>query len=128
MESELIIESYKIHASVVKDLGIFGLQALITINAGAVIALLTFIPKVASLREFSFSFQRMKCSLLFFIAGLFFAFFATASTYFMAQLQILNAGNVGFLSLLLWMMLPALFSFASFSIGAFQAIRSVDEK
>lgn len=110
-------------AEVVKEVGIFGLKTLLTLNSGAALVLLTFVGNVYGKTETSIVINLfwLKSAMGMFLAGIFFVMLSVMSTYLLAQLS--PAGHSrGFLS---WMVAPAVLSFVSFALGFLCAIFSL---
>lgn len=115
-----------VQAEVIKELGLFGLKTLLTLNAGACLAILVFLGNVLAAENTAAKVEAsaIRCSMLWFIIGIALALFAVTATYILAQLQM--SGNARALKLssfafLAIMILPAICSFIAFSIGAWTA-------
>lgn len=112
----------------VKELGMFALKSLLTLNAGACLALLAFLANVLSADKSSahIDLATLRMSLGWFLAGIGFVFLEIAISYLVAQLssvgRALTQNLWCFLSL---MILPPLLSFVAFACGAWQAMTAV---
>lgn len=112
---------------IVKDVGIFGLKTLVTLNSGAVIVLLAFLGNTYCNKADSISIDitSIKCSMFVFLGGICAAFLSIVLTYVLAQSHeepwVENMPSHYFLSI---MMVPAFLSFAFFLWGFIRATLS----
>ncbi len=124
MELQARIE---IQANLVKELGIFALKALLTINSGASLAIVAIAMRQSeAISELSYLHQ-LQTALWCFLGGIVFVFMAIAVTYVSVQRSLSRIGSEQPPKLaihLLGMMAPAVMSFASFIAGSFFVIRA----
>lgn len=118
----------ELHAEVVKDLGIFALQALITINAGAIIALISLTPLAVDSENLRIEIPKIKRAILFFLFGLAMSFVSILITYFTAQLSVVGIDVLSFGWHVFFMTFPPSLSFLFFCLGAHKASKSISEQ
>ena len=77
------------HNDVIKDVGIFGLKTLVTLNSGAVIVLLAFLGNIYGKKGGSISIDvtNIKNSMFLFLFGICAALLSIFLTYMLAQLH-----------------------------------------
>ena len=114
---------------VIKDIGIFAIKSLLTLNAGAIIVLLTFVGNIDDSATVAFDIIRLKESMFAFLLGLSMVFGAITVTYFSAQQHLSNLGFSGqsFSWFIVKMVVPSALSFFAFVIGVFLAISGIDK-
>ncbi len=112
---------------VIKDVGIFGLKTLVTLNSGAVIVLLAFLGNIYGKESGSINIDiaNIKDSMCLFLFGICTALLSIAVTYLLAQLhQEPWVKNMPRYCLISIMVVPALFSFVFFLWGFVRTILS----
>lgn len=115
-------------SDVIKDVGIFGLKTLVTLNSGATIVLLAFLGNTVGKEGGSISVDigNIRCSMFLFLFGICGALLSIILTYVFAQereeLWVKNMPPRCRLSI---MLVPAIFSFAFFLIGFVLAALSI---
>jgi hypothetical protein len=82
-------------AEMIKEVGLYGLKTLLTINAGAIIVLLSFVGSIDDSTKVIFDIFRLKLSMYFFLAGLTMIIFAIAIIYVNAQNTFVNRKAAG---------------------------------
>ncbi|QEE34758.1 hypothetical protein FTO60_02940 [Octadecabacter sp. SW4] len=82
---EVNLEYYRINMELTRDLGLFAIKTLMTLNSGAFIVLLTFIGNTAAESQFVVSLDELKNSLLLFLLGLGLTALSIAVTYVHSQ-------------------------------------------
>jgi hypothetical protein len=118
------------HSDVVREVGIFGLKALITLNSGGSLVVLSFLGSVIGAEEniLSVNVPAFKWSIGVFLAGIFFAMVSVISTYVLAQMSAARhprLATMGFAFHLSWMVVPAMLSFFAFAVGVILALQGV---
>ena len=114
-------------SDVIKDVGIFGLKALVTLNSGAVIVLLAFLGNTYGKEGSSINIDiaNIKVSMFLFLFGISTAFLSIVVTYLLAQLhQEPWVKNMSRYCLISIMVVPALLSFVFFVLGFIRTILS----
>lgn len=101
-----------IHAHVVRELGIYGIKATITLNAGAFGVVLSNAENLTN----------VKSVLWFFFIGLIFSGLAIAITYVSAQRASAGHSALGYKTHMALMIVPTSTAFLFFLIGAATAI------
>lgn len=113
-----------------RELGLFGLKALLTLNGGAIIVLLAFLGNVLGYEKFDnlVSMPLIEASIVAFLLGLLFCFVSAAINMLLAlnyaeekEDDPLNEMSV----LLFWLIVPALASFGFFAVGVLVALEAV---
>jgi hypothetical protein len=119
------------HTEVIKEVGIFGLKTLLTLNSGASIVLLAFVGNIYGQDSptLALDLARLKCAMGLFLAGITSAMLSVTFTYILSQLN--EAGNprIGRMSVagfLAWMIVPAVVSFLFFGAGFLMAICALE--
>lgn len=116
-------EAYKIHADVVTNVGLYGLKALITINAGAVLAVISIFPHVAEGSLLQVDFDKIKYALGCFLFGMGCAFISLILTVISAQLSCAGHKNTWWQVFLT--IIPGVASFSFFAAGGFSSIDAI---
>lgn len=120
--------SSEIHGEVVKEVGLFGLKTLLTLNAGASIVLLTFVGTTldAETTRLPINYDVIEWAMMFFLGGIAAALVSVTSTYILAQLSgIGRASQMSAWRFLAWMIIPAVLSFLLFATGVLTALCAV---
>lgn len=113
-----------------RELGLFGLKALLTLNGGAIIVLLAFLGNILGNEKFNelVSMPLIEASIVAFLLGLLFCFVSAAMNMLLAlnyaaekEDDPLNDVSV----LLFWLVVPALASFGFFAVGVHVALEAV---
>ena len=86
----MAVDQAQFSADVIKDIGIYTQKILVTLNAGGIVALLTFIANIENSDTVVFDIWWLKLSLCGFAAGLVFVGVSLFVTYFEAQRNIYN--------------------------------------
>ncbi|MGC1260769.1 MAG: hypothetical protein WA873_08905 [Jannaschia helgolandensis] len=84
--SDITLEWYKNNVQIARELSVFALKALMTLNSGAFVVLLTFIGNAANQSAFSISTQYLKTSMILFLVGIGMTFLTVAIAYINAML------------------------------------------
>ena len=122
-ERVLTLSSYR-------ELGLFGLKALLTLNGGSIIVLLAFLGNILGNENFDelVVMPLIEASVVAFLLGLFFCFVSAAANMLLAlnyaeekEDDPLNNMSV----LLFFLIVPALASFAFFAVGVLVALEAV---
>lgn len=119
------------HAEVIKEVGIFGLKTLLTLNSGAAIVLLALVGNIYGQDSptLALDIGRLKWAMGMFLAGIASAMFSVTTTYILSQLisvghpRIKRMSTAGFLA---WMITPAVLSFVFFGAGFLMAISALE--
>lgn len=116
----------RLHGEVVREIGVFILKTLITLNSGAAIVLLTFTGSTVTNEksQIRVDLDQLRIAMIWFLVGITGAMIAAAFTYFMGQAQ--YAGwrpkSACTRQLLIWgMALPAFLGFLAFAVGFYVA-------
>ena len=125
----MTLDRDEFNAAVIKEIGIYTQKTLTTLNAGAILALLTFVGNVDDNETVVFDVNLLKYSGLAFIAGLLFVGVSLFTTYLRAQREIGKLGNsdADLSRFMVGVAGPPILSFAAFLIGillAFAGIRA----
>lgn len=109
--------STEIHANVAKEVGIFGLKTLLTLNSGAAIILLSFVGNIYRKADnaITLDLSLLKCAMSMFLAGITGAMISVIITYVFSQKSV--AGRPLPDRALTWMVMPAALSFLFFAGG-----------
>jgi hypothetical protein len=109
-------------AEVVKEVGLFGLKSLITLNSGAIIVALTFIANLSGEGSgaIEVDVEGFKTAMGFYLGGVVGALGSVLMTYILAQGRF--SGSQWFLHM---MLVPAVLSGFMFLVGSGVAIASV---
>lgn len=110
------------HADVIREVGIFGLKTLLTLNSGAAIVLLTFVGNVYGEPETAILIDLLllKWAMVAFLGGISCAMLSVTATYLLSQFSgaqhpaIERMSSAAFLA---WMVGPAVASFLFFVAG-----------
>lgn len=121
---------YDTHANTVREVGLFSLKTLVTLNSGASIVLLAFLGSAYSndTIELHPDIALLKCAMWMFFLGITSALASAAITYILAQRAVYNGGSIKKLSFNLFMslmILPAVLSFVFFCVGFALAIEAI---
>jgi hypothetical protein len=113
-----------------RELGLFGLKALLTLNGGAIIVLLAFLGNILGYEKFDelVAMPLIEASIVAFLMGLLFCFVSAAVNMLLAlnyaaekEDDPLNETSV----LLFWLIVPAFASFGFFAVGVLVALEAV---
>ncbi len=119
------------HTEVIKEVGIFGLKTLLTLNSGASIVLLAFVGNIYGQESptLALDLARLKCAMGWFLAGITSAMLSVLFTYNLSQRigagdpRISRMSEVGFRAR---MIAPAVVSFLCFGAGFLMAIFALE--
>ncbi|MFT4012871.1 MAG: hypothetical protein QM682_05590 [Paracoccus sp. (in: a-proteobacteria)] len=117
------------NGGVIKELGMFGLKSLLTLNAGSCLALLAFLANILAAEKTTAKIDlvTLRLSLIYFIAGIGLVLLAVVVTYIQAQLAFVGkAGPQRLWAFLSLMIAPSFLSFVAFACGAWTAIAAVN--
>ena len=117
-------------ADVIKDLGIFGLKTLITLNSGASVVILAFLGNILGEPDprMDIDVGLIRLAMIFFLVGIGSAMASVTATYVIAQLRGAGDPRVSGLSangFLAWLVVPAVISFIMFTAGFLSAVFSL---
>lgn len=84
-DQEVRLEYYKSGVQVTREIGIFALKTILTLNSGAFVVLLTFIGNSAEKSGFLVPLWNVKTGMLCFLVGIAVAFIVIAYTYVASQ-------------------------------------------
>ncbi|GAA0284795.1 hypothetical protein [Rhodovulum strictum] len=115
-EEKVRAEWYRASIQVVREIGIFALKALITLNSGAFVVLLTFLGNATAQTAFSVPLSAIKFSMLCFLAGIISAFADIAVAYLVALTANPYTGKSALAD---WFVVPAYVGLATISLAAF---------
>lgn len=118
-------EQYKIHASVVTEVGLYSLKALITVNAGAILALLTIFPQMTDNGFYRVSFDRLQDALVCYLVGIGLVFLSMLLTIISAQLSCSGKPN-GWVQVTITIF-PSVLSFLAFGVGGYFALDAIEQ-
>lgn len=82
---DVLMEHYKGGIQAAREIGLYALKTIITLNSGAFVVLLTFIGNTAAQSKFSVPLGALKCAMLSFVFGITLAFVSIAYTYAASQ-------------------------------------------
>ncbi|KAF0116269.1 MAG: hypothetical protein FD150_439 [Rhodobacteraceae bacterium] len=113
-----------------RELGLFGLKALLTLNGGAIIVLLAFLGNILGNEKFNelISMPLIEASIVAFLLGLLFCFVSAAMNMLLALNYAAEKEDDPFNDvsvLLFWLVVPALASFSFFAVGVLVALQAV---
>jgi len=115
--------------SVYKDLGFFSLKALLTLNAGAIIVVLSFLGSVfeSSRTDLSLALPLIRSSVVAFLLGLVFCFLSVVTNTIIAFISTAdeNQNTVDNATLAFYLLAPAIASFGFFTAGVLVAIEAI---
>jgi hypothetical protein len=113
-----------------RELGLFGLKALLTLNGGAIIVLLAFLGNILGNKKFNalVAMPLIEASIVAFLLGLLFCFLSAAvnmllALNYAAEKKDDPLNNVSVL--LFCLVVPALTSFGFFTVGVLVALEAV---
>lgn len=129
-ENKPLAEDTAIHGEVVREIGVFIMKTLITLNSGAAIVLLTFTgtTMTSDKAKIQVDLEQLRFAMLMFLAGITGAMITAAVTYFSGQAQYAGWRPSSQLvrRLLIWgMALPALVGFIAFGFGFYVAATAI---
>ncbi len=113
-----------------RELGLFGLKALLTLNGGAIIVLLAFLGNILGYEKFDelVAMPLIEAAITAFLLGLGFCFVSAVANMLLALNYAGEKEDDPFNNtsvLLFWLIVPALVSFCFFSVGVLVALESV---
>lgn len=112
----------------IKDLGMFAIKSMLTLNAGAIVVILTFLANISANEILAFDIERIKCSIYSFMLGLCFVALAVGVTYTSAQRSITENAKYRGLTLFLFIQMSApILSFGAFLAGVGTAVTGVSQ-
>ncbi len=85
LDREITLEWYRSNVQVTRELGIFALKTIVTLNSGAFVVLLTFLGNAAAQTKFEVPLSNLRVALYCFLAGISVAFLVVAYTYVISQ-------------------------------------------
>ena len=114
-------------ADVIKEIGLYTQKILITLNAGGMLALLTFIGNIESNQTVIFDVEVIKLSLFAFLFGVIFVGLSLFVDYLHAQRAFSNPGQTGnsFAWFMIKMVGPVFLSLLAFCLGVWTAIEGI---
>ena len=115
------------HAGVAKELGLFAIKTLITLNSGAAAIMLSFVGPLLNSNQSSVVIEipMLKLAMVSFLVGIAFGLISAGSTYVLSQLTLTEsrlATNMRLQGFLLFIMVPPILSFAAFASGMLVAL------
>ncbi|MDV4168655.1 hypothetical protein [Rhodovulum sp. FJ3] len=119
---------YQATAGLIKDLGMFAIKSMLTLNAGAIVVILTFLANISASDIIVFDIERIKCSVYSFMLGLCFVALAVGVTYTSAQRAVTANAQYRGLPLFLFIQMSApILSFVAFLAGVGTAVTGVSQ-
>ncbi|MEL6887568.1 MAG: hypothetical protein AAFO86_02560 [Pseudomonadota bacterium] len=124
----MAVDREQFSAEVVKDLGIYTQKVLVTLNAGGMVALLTFIANIESSETVEFNVFWLKTSMIAFSIGLIFVGLSLFVTYLEAQRSLYNPDHTD--NSIPWFLIkmtgPPFLAFGAFLLGVWLSIAGIN--
>ena len=127
--NELTTKWYEANLQVTRELGLYSIKTLVTLNSGAIVVLLTFLGNAAAQTQYTLDLHGIKNALLCFLVGIASAAIVVAVAY-IDSMRMSPYGNSKTLkdgiALTIYVSL-SLLSFACFVLGVLMVINGVVE-
>jgi hypothetical protein len=127
-QRQVNLDYYLASITLTRDLGLFAIKTLMTLNSGAFIVLLTFIGNTSVQSQFLIPLWNLKTSLFLFLCGLVLTTSAIATTYIQSQKATPYpdfSEEISDQRHLFWMMVFPTLAFLAFVIGVLLLVLNI---